>query len=186
MALNSIEQLVSAFQQRQQSHPRNDFQRVLVCWAEMVGPLVAAKTRPLQLQNNILWVAVPTAIWAQNLSFERHLMLQKLNPQLNHPLRDIRFSTARWSGDRPNATGLELDYQQQVWEQHPSRLPDTPAPLASGLLLSAEQQFRQYTLRRQQQTRQLPLCNTCHGPTPPGELERWGCCALCVRQTWSS
>jgi predicted nucleic acid-binding Zn ribbon protein len=81
--------------------------------------------------------------------------------------------------------GLELAYQQQVWEQHPSRLPDQPRPPASELNPSAQQQFQQYALRRQQQTRHLPLCPACQCPTPRGELERWGCCALCTRHCWS-
>jgi predicted nucleic acid-binding Zn ribbon protein len=26
----------------------------------------------------------------------------------------------------------------------------------------------------------LPLCPTCHCPTPEGELMRWSACALCA------
>lgn len=185
MTMNSLDGLVKAFQQRQQAHPRNDFQRVLTHWAVVVGPVVAANTRPLQLQNNRLWVAVPAAVWAQNLSFERHLLLQKLNPLLSHPLRDIRFSTAGWSGDRPTPM-LEMEQQLQAWKQHPSRLPAPTGVRPALSNPSATEQFRHYAAWRQQQNCQLPLCRDCHCPTPPGEIKRWGCCALCARQGWSS
>jgi predicted nucleic acid-binding Zn ribbon protein len=186
MTMDSLNRLVNAFQQRQRTHPRNDFQRVLVHWAEVVGAVVAAKTRPLQLQNRTLWVAVPASVWAQNLSFERHLLLQKLNPHLSVPLRDIRFSTAGWSGDRPTLPVLEMQQQLEAWENHPSRLPISPVarPVLSNA--SAHAQFRHYATWRQQQNDQLPLCRSCHCPTPPGEIERWGCCALCARRCWSS
>ena len=65
------------------------FPRLLNCWVEIVGAGVAAQTRPLSIQRDVVWVATSSAAWAQNLTFERKTILMKLNHKLSTSLIDI-------------------------------------------------------------------------------------------------
>ncbi|MEM9157216.1 MAG: DUF721 domain-containing protein, partial [Cyanobacteria bacterium P01_F01_bin.33] len=61
-------------------------------WPQVVGDVVAAQTFPVKLQRQVLSVAVSTPAWGQNLTYQRQLILKKLNTHLDTPIRDIRFS----------------------------------------------------------------------------------------------
>ena len=171
-------------------------QRLITQWNGIVGPTVAKHSRPLEIHNGVLQVATSTAVWAQNLSFERRRILKKLNARPDFKLlglKEIRFSTAQWHS-RPGSNGARpIDkrlnsYQQQLqWQQHPSRMPPPEdANLPANPAQSASQAFEQWSHRRQQQVRQVPLCPQCQTPAPQGELQRWGLCAFCMTQQWQA
>jgi predicted nucleic acid-binding Zn ribbon protein len=169
---------------------RRQFQTLVTGWAEVVGPAVAAQTRPLGVQRQVLMVATSSAVWAQTLSFERVRLLEKLNQRLaaqppRTTLRDIRFSTAQWSAApvTPESTSDVL----ATWQCHPSRLPqDAPPPSHQPRCANSQDAFRRWSSTIQSRSQHLPLCPACHCPTPPGELARWSVCALCAAQDWSS
>ncbi len=175
---------------------QRQLKRLIGQWEAIVGATVAQHSCPLELHNGILQVATSTAVWAQNLSFERRRILKKLNQRAHFKilgLTEIRFSTAQWH-NRPGSSGaFQIDkrlnsYQQQLqWQQHPSRLPplknERPDP---ELAKSASQAFDRWSQRRQQQVNQVPPCPQCQTPTPEGELQRWGICAFCMTEAWQA
>lgn len=175
---------------------RRQLQQLVIQWPEIVGSTVAQHSRPLEIHNGTLQVATATAVWAQNLSFERRRILKKLSQKVGFQalgLREIRFSTAQWH-NRPGSSGaMAMDkrlhsYQQQLqWQQHPSRLPP-PANERPQLdpAQSASQAFGRWSQRRQQQVNQVPSCPQCKVPAPEGELERWGICSFCMTQHWQA
>ncbi len=70
----------------------------LSAWEEIVGEPIARVARPLRFENDTLWVAVRTATWAQELSFHKTTILQRLNERIashlsnSEPvLKNLRF-----------------------------------------------------------------------------------------------
>ena len=95
MSLKSVNDILIILEQ-QAKWQEQPFQRLLLCWQEVVGPVVATHARPLSIQRDVLRVATSSAAWAQNLTFGRQSLLVKLNAKLPTPLVDIRFSGAGW------------------------------------------------------------------------------------------
>ncbi len=228
---------------------QQQFRLILSQWSGVVGATVADHTRPTGIDRSVLWVATSSSIWAQELTFKRHLILQKLheklgtqpleeplvnnssddlnnlpdrlipvlkNPPLTntsgHPLpmksvaiKDIRFSPGQW---RPR-----FDDAAPIAANHPSYLPPkikqrSASPVQNisvdshiGSNLNQSDKFIQsgkshqsskasinaqaWWQEVQERSYHLPLCSQCHCPTPPGEIDRWGCCALCATKKWS-
>ncbi len=184
MSFKSLNHILSALEQqsRWQEQP---FQRLLKCWTETVGIAVAAHTRPLSMQRDVLWVATSSSAWAQNLTFERQRILQKLNPQLPSPLADIRFSTAQWQ--RPKDPNQTADQPKTgLWREHPSSvisIPSVPNSLEPNSP-NPNTTFQQWAKVMQARSQGLPLCPQCHCPTPSGELQRWAICSICAAKQW--
>jgi predicted nucleic acid-binding Zn ribbon protein len=169
--------------QDKQWQQRQQFDRLQRGWAEVVGEAVAAHAQPIALQRGILQVATSSAVWSQNLSFQRHLILRKLTDR-GWTLRNIQFSPAQWA-DRPPDPDLTSDQQHAIWQQHPSRLPAVPRQTHEPSLLP-ESSFDLWASTRRRQLQHLPLCPICQVPTPPGEIERWTRCSFCMAQRWNS
>ncbi len=188
MALTSLHQMLGVLETQENWHTRRHFQAVLACWSDVVGPAVTAQTRPISIQRQVLQVATSSSAWAQNLMFERQRILAKLNGRVSSPLTDIRFSTALWKRPlRSNAAADETSEQIKLWQAHPSRvaLPETePSRLPNPPLRDPKTAFDAWAKQVQARSRQLPLCPTCHCPTPPGELQRWAVCSLCAAKGW--
>ncbi|MFQ4145311.1 DUF721 domain-containing protein [Chlorogloeopsis sp. ULAP02] len=182
MSLNSVNNILGSLeiQAKLQQQP---FQSLLSCWAEIVGVAIAAHTRPLSIQRDVLYVAASSAAWAQNLTFERQRLLVKVNGVLPTPLLDIRFSTAYWHSK------TETNKQQILPpQQHPSHL-DEDITLLSEVSLTAKTAntaFADWAKTVQARSHHLPLCPQCQCPTPPGELQRWQVCCLCAAKKFSN
>lgn len=177
MQPRSLEQLLRQLQQDPRWQQDRTLRQIQQHWASLVGPAIAAQAEPVAIQRQTLQVAVTSGAWAQTLSFERLRLLQRLRQELKvkpQDIKDIRFSTA-YRDRRTITAPLESDRQQQSWQAHPCRLGDT---LSSAIASDPLQ-------RRRDLSRRLPRCPRCGIPTPPGELQRWRCCALCIRQQWS-
>lgn len=176
MSFRSLDHVISALQE-QNKWQDQPLQHLLKYWSEAVGAVVAAHTRPFSIQRDVLWVATSSAAWAQNLTFERQRILQKLNPLMPSPLIDIRFSTARWQSPQyPKLTQPKTNLQQ-----HPSFLKDVPRipdpPVNSN---NPNATFQHWAQVMQARSQDLPLCPQCQCPTPLGELQRWTICAICA------
>ncbi|MEB3358068.1 MAG: DUF721 domain-containing protein [Synechococcales bacterium] len=190
MAFSTLHQVIHKLDQRKPWQPRQEFQRILDCWSEVVGPAVAAHARPLAIQRQVLKVATSSPVWAQNLAFQRCQILKKLNDRLSgQSLTDIRFSTAQWQGDRPDSPSPSQAYIDQLWREHPSRSTSRPirSPGGDSLPLDAADAnavFQRWAAAVQGRSRRFPLCPSCQCPTPTGELERWSVCALCAARQW--
>lgn len=185
MAFQSLQNVLGVLGNQYQPQSQRQFQVVLRCWIEVVGPVVAAQTRPLTIQRGVLKVATASSAWAQNLVFERQRILAKLNGLLPQPLEDIRFSHAQWESAKTPLPLPGMEYQTTLWQQHPSRVsqaigPAHPARNATDPLAA----FRGWASMMRTRSQHLPTCPRCQSPTPPGELERWSMCAICVAKQW--
>ena len=181
MSLKSVNDVLGILklEEKWQQQP---FQQLVKCWSETVGVKVAAQTRPLSIERDVLWVATSSAAWAQNLTFKRKNILLKLNKNLPQPLIDIRFSTAKWK-QSPLPVNLEQTISPQ---EHPSYLGNTTIQSIDseykGNTKDAKIAFADWAKTKQQRSQNLPLCPQCQCPTPAGELQRWGVCSPC----WAS
>ncbi len=173
------------------------FQRVLCVWNDVVGLPAAVHSRPISMQRQVLRVATSSAAFAQNLMFQRQKILQGLNSHLDQPLIDLRCSTAGWH--LPLTPTQELKPSLQ---EHPSYIYNTnhlteqtssPSHIGAGLtsqeLTSRENvniAFASWAQKIKIRSHNLPLCPQCQAPTPPGELQRWGVCSLCVAKQFTN
>ncbi|MBD2450715.1 DUF721 domain-containing protein [Nostoc sp. FACHB-152] len=176
MSFKSINDILGVLEQqaRWQEQP---LQKVLQCWAEVVGAVAATHTQPLVIQRDVLRVATSGAAWAQNLTFKRQTILLKLNQKLPTPLADIRFSTAGWQ--HPSNQPQPLTGSPQ---EHPSYLGNVNNDRSDKLssLEDAQSAFGSWAQKMQVRSQGLPLCPQCQSPTPIGELQRWQVCAICA------
>ncbi|MBU0513771.1 MAG: DUF721 domain-containing protein [Proteobacteria bacterium] len=58
-------------------------------WADIVGEELAAHTRPLKLSPELLTVAVPSTVWAHELTMRKLEIIAKIKPYLGEI--DVRF-----------------------------------------------------------------------------------------------
>lgn len=182
MSLKSVNDILSILEQQAQWQEQ-PFQRLLHCWREVVGPVVAKNARPLSIQRDVLRVATSSAAWAQNLTFGRQSLLVKLNALLPTPLVDIRFSCAGWQRP-PEAQKQEL---KVLPSDHPSYLGDVnnSLPDVTPKTENVNTAFENWAKAKQARSHDLPLCPQCQCPTPPGELQRWRICSPCAAKLFS-
>jgi predicted nucleic acid-binding Zn ribbon protein len=183
MPFRSVNHILGSIENQETWQGRRQFQQLVACWGQVVGVAVAAQTRPLSIQRQVLQVAASSSVWAQNLAFERRRILAKLNAQLPLSLTDIRFSTAQWQSQPLEDPQMDAAV---IWRDHPSRVGQSPtqAKWTSLKMDTPEAAFQGWAEMVQQRSHHLPLCPTCRCPTPPGELERWSTCSLCAAKRW--
>ena len=65
-------------------------------WKDVVGADIAARTRPECLKNGVLVVRVTDSAWAQELSFQKQIILERLKAYVaeGEVLRDVYFYVA--------------------------------------------------------------------------------------------
>ncbi len=64
--------------------------RALVIWDEVVGPQIAARTRPVRIRDGVLEVNVDQPTWMQQLQLMKPKILTRLNAELGEaPIREI-------------------------------------------------------------------------------------------------
>ena len=71
--------------------------QVLVEWAALVGPQIAAVTNPRQVtEDGTLFVGVRNHAWMSELSMMEHALLQKINVREGRePIKRIRWELLR-------------------------------------------------------------------------------------------
>jgi len=99
---SAADAIVSALQQ----HGLTDeirSQRVLTEWTDLVGPKVAARTRPEGITDRVLYVEVATSAWLQELNMLKAQLLAGLQARLGDPrlFDDVRFKLAGRSRREP-------------------------------------------------------------------------------------
>jgi len=186
MSFQPLNRVLETLQPRLQRREASQMQIILDYWPKIVGATVSAQTQPLSLQRHVLRVATASSAWAQTLTFERQRILEKLNQVLPKPLTDIRFAPADWQASpvsRSPVPGVEA--QVMLWQQHPSRLPELPLRKPTKPVTTPQEAFRSWSKQVRSRAQSFPYCPTCQCPTPPGELERWGFCAICTAKQWN-
>lgn len=67
-------------------------QGALEVWSEVVGEKVSDNTEPVLVEHGILRVKTKTIAWRQELQFQKHKIIKKLNNKLTKKIiKDIRF-----------------------------------------------------------------------------------------------
>jgi predicted nucleic acid-binding Zn ribbon protein len=70
--------------------------RVVTVWNEVVGPRIAANTKPVTYRDSKLFVQVSTTTWLHELSFMKEEIVRRLNERVGgEAIEDIVFSLAR-------------------------------------------------------------------------------------------
>jgi predicted nucleic acid-binding Zn ribbon protein len=180
MSLNYLNRVLQKILTSPELEVFQEYQLLLDSWQDIVTPEEALNTRLLYISNNVLFVATSSSVWAQNLSFKRHMLLQKLNDSLPKKLANIRFSPGQWYQNRretPELSSVGL-------ENHPSfvnvSIETDTLPLGNTPQAALER-WLEIVKRR---SHDLPLCPQCQVPTPQGELDRWGICSICATKQW--
>ncbi len=67
-------------------------QKILDSWEKAVGEIVAERTQPMRVKNQVLQVKVSNSVWMQQLQFMKEMIIQRLHEEIkNNFLRDLRF-----------------------------------------------------------------------------------------------
>ncbi len=80
--------------------------RLAGSWAEIVGPLLAAKTCPAKLKAGILAVSAVSPAWAQELSLQRTAVIERIDAVLGPgKVRDVRVGVGPVPEDEDRGAG---------------------------------------------------------------------------------
>ncbi|MBV5261896.1 DUF721 domain-containing protein [Synechococcus moorigangaii CMS01] len=150
-------------------------------WQQVLPPKSLANSYPIQILDDVLWVATPNHTWSQHLNLQRQRLLAQLNRELTPPLQDIRFSTIHWHR-KPAYSPQAADPQAP----HPSDVPPKAIAPHHPPAQDPVTAVRQWAATQQQRLADLPPCPRCHRPTPSGELQRWQMCIVCIVQVWQA
>jgi len=62
-------------------------------WDEIVGSEIAKRAKPDRIQNRTLYVRVANSLWAQELAFQKHVILSRLKKYLDagQSIDDLHF-----------------------------------------------------------------------------------------------
>jgi len=91
-----VSKLVGGIVRTWEKRSGGPIERIVICWADVVGQAIAASTRPFELDDKTLIVEVRDTIWRDELArFYKGQILRKLNKQLGGAfVRDLRFRVA--------------------------------------------------------------------------------------------
>lgn len=78
-------------------------QRLITEWSELVGPKIAARTRPDGISERVLWIEVATSAWLHELNLLKSQLLKGLIDRLGEPrlFDEVRFKLAGRSRREP-------------------------------------------------------------------------------------
>lgn len=67
------------------------FIRIFLAWKRLVGELLAERSHPIKLENNVLFVGVQNSAWMQELILLKTDILKNYKNQFGEDLQDIIF-----------------------------------------------------------------------------------------------
>ncbi|MDM7461703.1 MAG: DUF721 domain-containing protein [bacterium] len=145
----------------------------LAHWSDIVGKQVAQVARPLRLDADTLWVAVKSHAWAQELSFQKHTILQRLNARAGEErFNEIRFvvranlppalGQASATAQPPTLASLPnlTDAEMRQVEAMASGITDPD--LRDALMRAQAATLRYQKFLAQQGWRRCPVCECYH------------------------
>ena len=93
--LRSLRSLVAAWKPGSAAAAASDAGAIAAAWADVVGPAVAARTRPGALRNGTLTIWTAGSTWSAELSFLEPSILKGLNERVpNAGVARVRFTVA--------------------------------------------------------------------------------------------
>ena len=179
MGFNSLERVLESLRILERSPTQQQLQILNKSWLELLGQF-ADYSCPITIERHTLYIATLSPTLAQELTLQSMDILNKVNQLLPTPVEKIHFSTAQWQKKY-----LPVIESNQAESLHPSLIPKQPRNTSEKLTKPSNHALEQFARWRnilQQRSDGLPLCPQCQAPTPPGELERWSVCAICLGQ----
>ncbi len=83
-------------------------------WRALVGAAIAQVARPLRIEGDTLWVAVKSQAWAQELNFQKGVILQRLNERIGRErFHNLRFTVRTQLPMEPALPSAELETPQR-------------------------------------------------------------------------
>jgi len=77
-------------------------QRALAKWREIVGPQIAASSRPDRIRDGVLFVACKSSMWSNELSLHKQDIVKRLNAAVGKQIvKDIHFSARGFRKSEP-------------------------------------------------------------------------------------
>lgn len=186
MGLNNLNNLLAHLQHLPGWEGLRRYQLVKAAWEKVLDRRLLEHTSPVAIRQDVLTVAVVSPALAQNLQLQRVGLLAKLNQELSEPLQDLRFSPLSWHQRRET---LAEPATAPVKKKMPI-LPPPNAPHSGSLgdrqapVKTPEEALKRWLGTLEQRSEVLAECPECKSSVNPGELERWGLCAVCARQPW--
>jgi predicted nucleic acid-binding Zn ribbon protein len=175
MALEGLNAVLAQLK-RTRWQDQQSFEKFVSLWPDLVGPEVAAQTRPTKITTqDVLQVATASGVWAQNLAFERIRILKKVNAVWPKPIKDIHFSAQQWHCSAPKRSPKYIETDLTPKPRAKSTPEIRPKPETSQ-----EAFLRWSNAVRRQASRNRLRCPICECWTPLEELKRWNRCALCT------
>jgi predicted nucleic acid-binding Zn ribbon protein len=157
--------------------------RAVVLWAEIVGEVLAAASEAEVVRSGVLFVRARSTTWANELTFYKAEILQKINQRLGGKvIEDIHFKAggrrpARSKRPEPAiAPKGPTDSELSAVRLDKSRLAALPDTLDDRLRHTLERAAQTYEWKRAQGWR---TCARCGALCPPAD-ERGGLCPLCA------
>lgn len=138
-------------------------------WMRAVGPGVSKNTKILSLTSDgVLWVAVPSSVWAQELLYYRPRILAAIHDELPMiPIKDVRTRVRTERTRVVQATeGRKSPYYPTTWRE-----PATDDPWV--LLARVQEKYQQAA--REWLDQGFQECMRCHAPT----LKGYALCSVC-------
>lgn len=176
--LNRLDKLLAYFHYLPGWEGLRRYQLVKTAWEKVINERLLEHTSPVVIRQDVLTVAVVSPALAQNLQLQRVGILARLNQELTEPLRDIRFSPLPWHQRRhPLTEPATVPIAKKI--PTPSPVVDSQAPLKTP-----EEALQRWLATLEQRSEVLAECPQCKSSVNPGEIERWGRCAVCARQPW--
>lgn len=73
--------------------------RLIQGWAEVVGPVIANKSRPRVLRDGILFIEVENSVWMQELWFHQRQIIERLKKEFPKvEVKGIRLEIEKENG----------------------------------------------------------------------------------------
>ncbi|WP_017295061.1 DUF721 domain-containing protein [Geminocystis herdmanii] len=179
MTFYSIDKLLNVILAQPQWEKQRKYHELTKCWYQVVNHKIAQHTRPISLNNEVLYIATASSSWAQDLNLQRRSLILKINRRIDFTVKDLHFATVKWYQNN----SLNLDRSDNS-DSHPSTIisDSTLNLLPPENPQEALQTWFNIIKKREQKFVTCPVCNiNC----PEGELKRWGYCAICFQKETS-
>ncbi len=77
--MRSIEEILADAIGRPEMLKTGRAQLALRQWSQVVGPMLASKCQPDRYEKGVIWVVAAEAAWAQEIHFQKAIILSRLN-----------------------------------------------------------------------------------------------------------
>lgn len=138
---------------------------VLAAWPEVAGQTLAAMTQAQQLEDGVLWIRVPDAVAAHQLTYNRQVFLDRLQAQFPGQVTDLRFQVGSLPRSQPVERLVALPPLDPAEQDQLLQLTHDLPPELHPVVLRAGQRVLQAQKRQTQPPCQL-CQRSCQGQQP--------------------